>query len=174
MTIQQITDDKTVKRLAKRQSLVDGILDGTFALPALSAACSCLPEKKISLLLEAMEEASRSHAVAWEEGYLELAERYLLSSDPSCRWEACRIVGNLAAQFPGALDHALPALLQNANHEGTVIRWASAYALARIVVLPPYAKGALFEQVTRLYEREQQSGVKNQYGKALKKAEKMR
>ena len=64
--------------------------------------------------------------------------------------------------------------MQNANHDGTVIRWASAYALSRIIIIPQYARGPLFEQISNLYEKEQETGVKNQYRKALKKAEKIR
>lgn len=174
MTIQQIIDDKSVKRLEKRTAIVEEIISGNFDFSAVSADCSLLPEKKISLLLEAVEEVSRSKEFALEEEYLKLSEGYILSSDPSCKREASRIVGNLAAVFPEDLDHAISALLQNADDEGTVIRWASAYALSRIVIIPQYARGPLFEQVSLLYEKEKESGVKNQYGTALKKAGKIR
>lgn len=174
MTIKQVIDDKTMKRLEKRNALVEGIIGGNYDFSAVSAACSLLPEKKISLLLEAIEEVSRSKEFALEEEYVKLSEGSILSSDPSCKREASRIVGNLAAAFPEDLDHAISALLQNADDEGTVIRWASAYALSRIVIIPQYAKGPLFEQISHLYEKEKETGVKNQYGKALKKAGKIR
>ena len=174
MTIRQIIDDKSVKRLEKRTVLVEGIINRNFDFSAVSAACSLLPEKKISLLLEAIEEVSRSKEFFLEEDYLKLSENYILSSDPSCKREASRIVGNLAAAFPEDLDRAISALLQNADDEGTVIRWASAYALSRIVIIPQYASGPLFEQISDLYEKEKETGVKNQYGKALKKAQKIR
>ena len=174
MTIQQIMDDKSVKRLEKRKAIVEGIINGNFDFSAVSAACSLLPEKKSSLLLEAIEEVSRSKEFALEEEYLQLSEGYILSSDPSCKREASRIIGNLAAAFPENLDQAITALLQNADDEGTVIRWATAYALSRIVIIPQYARGPLFEQISHLYEKEKESGVKNQYGKALKKAGKIR
>lgn len=174
MTIKQIIDDKAVKRLEKRNVLVEGIINGNFDFSAVSAACSLLPEKKISLLLEAIEEVSRSKEFVLEEDYLKLSESYILSSDPSCKREASRIVGNLAAAFPENLDHAITALMQNANHDGTVIRWASAYALSRIVIIPQYARGPLFEQISNLCEKEKETGVKNQYSKALKKAQKIR
>lgn len=174
MTIKQIIDDKTIKRLEKRNALIEGILNGNFDFSAVTAACSLLPEKKISLLLEAIEEVSRSKEFALEEDYLKLSESYILSSDPSCKREASRIVGNLAAAFPENLDHAITALMQNANHDGTVIRWASAYASSRIVIIPQYARGSLFEQISNLCEKEKETGVKNQYSKALKKAQKIR
>ena len=88
MTIQQIMDDKSVKRLEKRKAIVEGIINGNFDFSAVSAACSLLPEKKSSLLLEAIEEVSRSKEFALEEEYLQLSEGYILSSDPSCKREA--------------------------------------------------------------------------------------
>ena len=55
MTIKQIIDDKSVKRLEKRKLIVEGIVNGSLDFSAVSAACSLLPEKNISLLLEAIE-----------------------------------------------------------------------------------------------------------------------
>ena len=46
MTIQQIIDDKSIKRLEKRNAIVEGILNRSFDFSAVSAACSFLPEKK--------------------------------------------------------------------------------------------------------------------------------
>ena len=69
MTIQQIIDDKSIKRLEKRNAIVEGILNRSFDFSAVSAACSFLPEKKIALLLEAIEEVSRSKEFSLEEDY---------------------------------------------------------------------------------------------------------
>lgn len=46
--------------------------------------------------------------------------------------------------------------------------------LSRIIVIPQYAKSILFEQISDLCAREEENGVKSQYIKALKKAEKLR
>lgn len=160
MTIQQIIDDKSIKRLEKRKALIEGIINGSFDFSAISAACSFLPEKKHFPYTGSLGRSQPFQRVPLEEDYLNLSERYILSPDPSCKREASRIVGNLAAAFPANLDHAIDALLQNAEHDGTVIRWASAYALARIVLIPQYVRGPLFEQVSRLCEKEQENGVR--------------
>ncbi len=111
-------------------------------------------------MLEAIEEVSRSKEFTLEEDYLDLAKKYILSSDNSCKREASRIVGNLADKFPTKLDDATIDLLQNTDNEGTVIRWASAYALSRIIVIPQYANSFLFEQISDLCAREKENGVK--------------
>ena len=174
MTIAEIMNNKSLKRLEKRNCLAEAIINREFNFPVVLEACESLPEKNISLLLEAIEEVSRSKAFTLEADYLDLAEKYILSSDNSCKREASRIVGNLANKFPTKLENAITALLQNAGNDGTVIRWASAYALSRIIMIPHYAKSPLFKQISDLCAKENESGVKNQYIKALKKAEKFR
>lgn len=174
MTIPEIMNNKSLKRLEKRTFLAEAIINRECNFSIILEACESLPEKNISLLLEAIEEVSRSKEFTLDADYLDLAEKYILSSDNSCKREASRIVGNLANKFPTKLDNAIAALLQNTKNDGTVIRWASAYALSRIIILPQYAKSPLFEQISDLCAKENESGVKNQYIKALKKAEKMR
>ena len=174
MTITEIMMDKSIKRLEKRNAIVAAIISREVTYSILSEACESLSEKNISLLLEAVEEVSRSKEFTLEPEYLDLAEKYIVSSDNSCKREASRIVGNLANKFPTKLENAIPSLLQNAGNDGTVIRWASAYALSRIILIPNYAKSPLFEQISDLCAKENESGVKNQYMKALKKAEKIR
>ena len=174
MTVTEIMNDKSLKRLEKRNFLVEAIINREFNFSIISEACKSLHEKNISLLLEAIEEVSRSKEFELEADYLDLAEKYILSSDNSCKREASRIVGNLANKFPTKLDNAITALLQNTKNDGTVIRWSSAYALSLIIIIPQYAESPLFEQISDLCIKENESGVKNQYIKALKKAEKIR
>ena len=174
MIIIDIINDKSLKRLEKREVIVESIINRKVDFSTISEVCEILSEKKVSLLLEAIEEVSRSKEFILEADYLDLAEKYILSSDNSCKREASRIVGNLANKYPTKLDDAIVALLKNTDDEGTVIRWASAYALSRIIVIPQYAKSSLFEQISDLCAREEENGVKNQYIKALKKAEKIR
>lgn len=75
----------------------------------------------------------------------------------------------MAAQYPQSLDDVIPALLENTHDEGTVVRWGSAYALSRIILLDAYSGTALCDQVKDICEVEEENGVKNQYVKALKK-----
>jgi len=65
-------------------------------------------------------------------------------------------------------------LLLNSKDAGTVVRWSSAYALSKFIVIPQYANSELFEKLTEICNGEEESGVKNQYTKALKKVSKVR
>ena len=75
----------------------------------------------------------------------------------------------MAADYPSELDGAVEALLRNTGDSGTVVRWGSAYALSRIIILERYRDSALVQKVKALYEAEQENGVKNQYKKALRR-----
>lgn len=173
MTILKNPEDKSVKRLEKRALLVAAILAQEVEQATLADICSSKP-KLLSLVLEAIEEASRAKDVVLPIEYLKLAEGYLLSPDNAAKREASRIVGNMAEHYPAHLDSAIKKLFYNTTEEGSVVRWASAYALSRIIILPNFAKSALYEKVLALCETEEDSGVRNQYVKALKKAERLR
>ena len=80
----------------------------------------------------------------------------------------------MAAQYPDLLDDAIERLMKNTSDEGTVIRWAAAYALSRIIVLDRYAKSDLYDRLVAICDREEDNGVKNQYLKALNKAVRIR
>ena len=101
--------------------------------------------------------------------YLEFAIKYISSKDNSCKREASRIVGNLASQYPQAVWDCIPALLDNTKADGTVIRWGSAYALSRIILLDEYRNTNLYEKLVTICDNEQDNGVRNQYLKAFKK-----
>lgn len=75
----------------------------------------------------------------------------------------------MASTYPDQLDDAIAALLVNTENEGTVVRWSSAYALSRIIVLKRYSESELVQQIRDICESETENGVRNQYVKALKK-----
>ena len=66
----------------------------------------------------------------------------------------------------------IPALLDNAKADGTVIRWGSAYALSRIILLEEYFNTDLYDTLVSICDNEQENGVRNQYIKAFKKIKK--
>jgi hypothetical protein len=75
----------------------------------------------------------------------------------------------MAHLYPDELGVAIEALLKNTSVSGTVVRWGSACALARIIVLERYRNSDLVNTVRDIYEAEQENGVRNQYAKALKR-----
>ena len=174
MTIVELLKDKSLKGVERRQAVVNMIVAGKLTVNEVTALADAIGEKQVATVLEAVEEVSNKRLRSLEAAWLQWAEPYISSKNNSCRREASRIVGNMAAQYPDLLDEAIERLMKNTKDEGTVIRWAAAYALSRIVVLDRYAKSDLYDRLVAICDREEDNGVKNQYIKALNKAVRIR
>lgn len=173
MRLADILNDKNIKKIDARAMIIDGILHGNFAIEEIESASHELKDNKVSTILEAIEEISNKELIDLSLDYLEFAKKYISSKENSCKRESSRIVGNLASQYPQAVRDCIPALLDNAKADGTVIRWGSAYALSRIILLEEYFNTDLYEMLVSICDNEQENGVRNQYLKALKKIKKI-
>ena len=160
---------KGVKKIEVREQLVSAIADGSFSLEDFKSRAGELNDKQTATFLEAVEAVTGKKLRLLSADYLHFAEQYILSDNNSCKREASRIVGNMAHLYPDELGVAIEALLKNTSVSGTVVRWGSAYALARIIVLERYRNSDLVNTVRDIYEAEQENGVRNQYAKALKR-----
>lgn len=172
MRLIDIFNDKSIKKIDARAMIVDGILQGNYTIEEIESTSQKLKEKKISTILEAIEKISNRGLITLSLDYLEFAKKYISINENSCKREASRIVGNLASKYPQAVRDCIPALLDNAKDDGTVIRWSSAYALSRIILLEEYCNTDLYEKLVSICDNEQENGVKNQYIKAFKKIKK--
>ena len=169
MDVFEILNDKSIKKLEARKLIADSISDGSFSLSDFSGRAEELKDRQTATFLEAVESVTGQKDSRLGVEYLKFVEKYILSDNNSCKREASRIVGNMAHLYPDELGVAIEALLKNTSVSGTVVRWGSAYALARIIVLERYRNSDLVNTVREIYEAEQENGVRNQYAKALKR-----
>ena len=169
MDVFEILNDKSIKKLEARKLIADSISDGSFSLSDFSGRAEELKDRQTATFLEAIESVTGQKDSRLGVEYLKFVEKYILSDNNSCKREASRIVGNMAHLYPDELGVAIEALLKNTSVSGTVVRWGSAYALARIIVLERYRNSDLVNTVRDIYEAEQENGVRNQYAKALKR-----
>lgn len=167
-------NDKSKKAIEKRKMIIKAIVEKNITIQQIEGLLNETDEKKSAIILEAIESITNSDAQIADIEWLHLAIKYILSESNSVKREASRIVGNISHKFPNDLDNAIEKLLINSNDQGTVVRWSSAYALSRIILIPQYANSELFDKLTEMCNCENESGVKNQYEKALKKASKVR
>ena len=119
-------------------------------------------------IMAALENISRKRPdlVAIHAGFV---VDHLEDSLPRVRWEASRVVGNLAGPNTPVLRSAVPALLRNARHEGTVVRWSAAFALTQLALGDTVLGRELLPQLTELAHREAGGGIRKMYEKALKR-----
>jgi HEAT repeat protein len=91
---------------------------------------------------------------------------------PRVRMESARVIANTAKEFPAETANAVPNLLANTKDEGTVVRWAAAYALTEIAKYNKDVRKKLIKKFEKIVLLEDNNGVKNIYLKALKKFQK--
>jgi HEAT repeat protein len=103
---------------------------------------------------------------------LDYVTKALRDEVPRVKWESAKVIGNIAKLFPTNLDKSINNLLPNAKNEGTVVRWATAYALAEILSLKTESNKKLLPKIVTLCENEEDNGVKKKYLNALKKVKK--
>ncbi|HJX50762.1 hypothetical protein A2Y99_05305 [Candidatus Gottesmanbacteria bacterium RBG_13_37_7] len=88
---------------------------------------------------------------------------------PRVKWEAARIMGNIAKKYSEEALGAIPNLMKNTNDKGTVVRWSAAFGLTEIAIYNSKAANKLIPEFEKIIKKEKNNGVKNVYLKALKK-----
>ncbi len=174
MDLFDILNSKVIKALEKRAQIVEAINGGVLDINQIRILSADLDDKKIAVILEALEEVIRNKPDASALEWLQFAEQYIDAQSNNLKREASRVVGNIAHLFKDDLTVSIQKLLKNTSNESTVVRWGSAYALAKVIVLPQFSHSQLYSQLTDICEHESENGVKNQYMKSLKKAAKLR
>lgn len=104
----------------------------------------------------------------YAKSYVAVVISYLTDPAPKVKWEAARVIGNIALKFPEEALKAVPNLIKNTGDKGTVVRWSAAYALSEILKNNKPARAKLLPQVEAALKKEKSNGVKNVYLKALK------
>lgn len=174
MDIISVMNDKALKGTKKRVAIIELIVSGNLNCKQIEAISTEINDKQMASILEAIEEISNKGLAQLSSRYLLFAIPYIKSENNNCRREASRIVGNMAAQYPDMIEEAISPLLDNSSNEGTIIRWAAAYALSRIITTDRYAQSELYDKLTDISNKEEDNAIRNQYLKALKKASKVR
>ena len=98
---------------------------------------------------------------------LEFVIKHINNKAPRVKWEAGRIIGNVAQIFPDKIKEAIPKLLENTKDKGTVVRWSAAFALTEIAKSNLEMQKELISEFRKISEKENNNGVKNIYLKYL-------
>lgn len=87
---------------------------------------------------------------------------------PRVRWEAARVIANLASLNLKRLKEAFDPLLENTKDKGTVVRWSAALALTELAKNSPAVASKFDKVVAKLERAEENKGVRNHYINYLK------
>jgi HEAT repeat protein len=128
-------------------------------------------DKEKGVCLEVLETVTQKHP-DWCADRLPAVIKFIDHKAPRVKWESSRVVANLAPRFPEEAAEAIPMLLANASDKGTVVRWSAAFALGEIIKHNEKEKKSLLARVDAILKKENNSGVRNVYLKAMKALEK--
>ncbi len=119
--------------------------------------------------MEAIEHATKEKP-EFVENCLDFVIAHVNDEAPRVKWEACRVIGNIASRFPDKVKEATPKLLENTKDKGTVVRWSAAFALTEIAKASPEVQKELVPKFKEILSRESNNGVRNIYLKYMKAA----
>lgn len=172
MTIEQLFQDKTIKAKGKVSIIGEWLINNELPLEELVAYAEKQKPSDKATCIEAVEYATRKVPTISDENLLDYVTKALKDEEPRVKWESAKVIGNIATLFPTQLEKSIKNLLPNAENKGTVVRWATAFALAEILKLKTELNKQLMPKVEQLCEKEADNGVKKKYLDAIKKVKK--
>lgn len=172
MDIELILKDKTIKAKGKVEALSNAILTGEIKIADVIKAGSASKGSEKGTCVEALEFITRSNPEMSGQKCLEFAVSCLTDKAPRVRWEAAKVIGNIAGLYKTKLDDAIVGLLANTEYPGTVVRWSSAYAISSIILLNTKHNVDLIPAVEAIIQREENNAIRKIYSACLKKVQK--
>jgi hypothetical protein len=172
MSLQELLKDKTKKGKEKVETISSWLLDTSLPAAELLSFAEKAKDPDKATCIEAIEFASTQKPEIADESVFSFVVKSLTEKAPRIKWESAKVIGNTAHLYPSNLSKAITNLLTNSEHDGTVVRWASAYALGEILKLKTRHNKDLLPAIEALCESEQNNGVKKKHLDALKKTKK--
>jgi hypothetical protein len=169
MEFETLLNNKTIKPKEKTEILSQWVTNNANKVNELITFAKASKDPIKATCIESLEYASKLKPELANIIWLEFAIESLSEKAPRIKWESAKVIGNIASLFPKKLDTAISNLLVNSEHEGTVVRWASAYALGEIVKLKLPINKELIPTIETIIEREEKNSIKKIYQLALKK-----
>ena len=172
MTIEVLLNDKLKKVKEKTKIISKWLLDGSITTDELIVFAEKSKDSEKATCIEAIEYATKQNPAIADENVFSFATLMLTENAPRVKWESAKVIGNIAHLFPTKLDTAIKNLRTNCEYDGTVVRWAAAFALGEIVKLKTKHNTDLLPAIEAICNREQDNGIKKKYLDAIKKTTK--
>lgn len=170
MNLTELLKDKDLKAKAKVETISEWLLSGQLTVSDWCLTTAAAKEADKANCIEAMEFATQKQPeILSKEGFALVSET-LTAKAPRVKWESAKVIGNTARLFTNQLDTALKNLLDNARHEGTVVRWSAAFALGEIVKLKLPHNTDLIPALEAISAAEEKNSIRKIYEAAFKKA----
>ena len=173
MQLEELFNDKSLKQKAKTELLSRSLLDKKLSIENLIEFAEKAKEVEKATCIEALEYATKQNPGIANETCMKFVSDTLTEKAPRVKMESAKVVGNIAHIFPTKLNKAIGNLLINAEDNGTVVRWAAAYALGEILKLKTKHNKDLLPTIEAICDRERDNAIKKKYQDAIKKTRKL-
>lgn len=167
MQIKEILSDKSIKPKDRTEKISSLLLEKKIPIPEIIKFAKTAKDSDKATCLEAIEYATKKDLGFGTTECLDFAIGSLKEKPPRVKWESAKIVGNIISSFPKKVDVAVAGLLENATHEGTVVRWSAAFALGEIIKLKTRANVKLIPIVEKIIQKEEKESIRKIYKKSL-------
>ena len=171
--IEEILQSK-IKPKEKQTKLVEAAVSGKIPVKEFMAFFESAKDTDKGTCADVMKHVS-AQKPALLAPYIDTLIEYVNFELPRVKWGVPEAIGNMAKDYPDKVAKAIPNLLKNTTDEKintTVIKWCAAYALAEIAKYNSKTRKQLVPIFEKIIKKEQNTGVKNVYVKALKVIEK--
>lgn len=166
----EILADKTTKPAVKKEKLTEWLAENPSKLSALLDFAKAARDPDKATCVEAIEAVTKTTPDIADKDCFDFLVETLKAKAPRLKWEAAKTIGNIAPLYPARLNKAITHLLENSESDGTVVRWASAYALGEIVKMKTTKNKTLVPAIEAIVKREEKNSIRKIYEAALKKA----
>ncbi len=169
MQIELLFKDKSFKPKERTEQLSRLIEQQKIGVDELVAFAKLAKEPVKAGCIESLEHVTKTHPEHMTSTALSFVIDSLAAKAPRVKWESARVIGNCIHLFPANIPGAVTKLLDNTEHEGTVVRWSAAFALSQILLLKTGINSQLVSAAEAIVAREEKNSIKKIYLAALKK-----
>lgn len=174
MDIEGLLKDKTIKSKEKVAALSKAILTEKIKIGNVIKVASKAKGAEKGNCVEALEFATRSNPDISNQKCFDFVVQCLEDEAPRIRWEAAKVIGNIAGMYKTKLDSAIKGLLINTEYPGTVVRWSAAHALCKIIAHKTSHNTDLVPAIEAIFKLEEDNAIKNIYLAGLRKVQKIK
>ena len=173
MDIKELMEDRIKKPKEKTGIMSGWILDHPGYLDTVLEYAAGARDPVKATCIEAIESATKARPDIATKDCFAFAAAHLSAKAPRIKWESAKVIANTAHLYPNEIKKILPALLTNTEHNGTVVRWSAAFALAAILKAGGSVNKELVPAVETICRNEEKNSIRKIYIQALKEAGEM-
>lgn len=168
MPINNLLSDKTLKSKEKTEMLSQLLLEKKVDANEVVEFAKNSKDSLKGICIEALEYATKNDPSISTKESMKLVIESLSSKAAKVKWESAKVIGNIAHLYKDQLEPAVSNLLDNSEHEGTVVRWSAAFALGEIYKLNTKLSAQLKPAFEAIIQREEKNSIKKIYQSAMK------